>query len=138
MGFSISCTDKPLYCRQMAPTTGTSMSGSPSAGIRAITTPPRIAIRMAASTDVYGRRNASLTIHILTIADHRIQWRGQAAACRRALAPLPDVNPEIRGDEFHRDVRKIDAENQLQRIRLESLNDRSADLCADDGAHGEN
>ncbi len=59
MRFSLSSTDKPLYC-EMALTTGMLMSGSRSVGILAITIPPRIAIRMAAATNVYGGRNFQL------------------------------------------------------------------------------
>ena len=60
---SISSAERPLYC-QMALTTGISMSGRISVGIREIAMPPRMAISMAAATKVYGRRSASLTIHM--------------------------------------------------------------------------
>jgi hypothetical protein len=39
-----------------------------STGIVAIAAPPRMAINSARTTNVYGRRSASLTIHIRTLA----------------------------------------------------------------------
>src|SRR5580693_9426517 len=41
-----------------------------STGIVTIATPPRIAIRSAMTTNVYGRRSASLTIHMMVSGAH--------------------------------------------------------------------
>src|ERR1700733_10789650 len=46
-------------------TTGISMLGKISVGVRKIAIPPITKISMAMTTKVYGRRNANLTIHIL-------------------------------------------------------------------------
>jgi hypothetical protein len=48
----------------MTLTTGISMFGKMSVGVRRIETTPRIKSRMDATTKVYGLRSASRTIHI--------------------------------------------------------------------------
>src|SRR5436305_3057153 len=63
MRLSISSGDSPPYCHTML-TTGRSIYGKMSTGMVAIETAPRIAINSAMTTNVYGRRSASLTIHI--------------------------------------------------------------------------
>src|ERR1700680_1028721 len=45
-------------------TTGISMVGKISVGVRTIASPPKIKMSMDATTNVWGRRNASRTIHI--------------------------------------------------------------------------
>jgi hypothetical protein len=44
-------------------TTGMLMAGKMSTGVRTIDSPPRSAITIASTMNVYGRRSASLTIH---------------------------------------------------------------------------
>ena len=60
---SISSGLNPLYC-QTTLTIGMSMYGKMSTGMVAIDRPPRMAISRAMTTNVYGRRSASRTIHI--------------------------------------------------------------------------
>src|SRR5262245_27458031 len=79
MRLSISSGVRPLYCQTML-TTGMSMYGKMSTGVVAIATPPRMAIRTAATTNVYGRRRASLTIHI-----------GASTRRPRATSPIADA-----------------------------------------------
>jgi hypothetical protein len=50
------------------------MYGNMSVGIVTIEIPPRIAIRSAITTKVYGLRSASLTIHILAIRSDALAW----------------------------------------------------------------
>src|ERR1700740_463895 len=45
-------------------TTGMSIFGKMSVGVRTIARPPKIKIRIATTTNVYGRFSASFTIHI--------------------------------------------------------------------------
>src|ERR1700686_4467940 len=45
-------------------TTGMSIVGKISVGVRTIASPPMIRMRIDITTNVYGRRNASRTIHI--------------------------------------------------------------------------
>ena len=60
---SISSATCPVYC-QTTEMTGMSTSGKMSVGIRRMATTPRSAISIAITTNVYGRRSASRTIHI--------------------------------------------------------------------------
>ncbi len=46
-----------------------------STGIVTIATPPRIAMRSAMTTNVYGRRSASLTIHMMVFQSLSRLWR---------------------------------------------------------------
>src|SRR5690349_3365200 len=62
--FSISSGERPLYTHNTL-TTGMSMYGKMSTAMVAMADPPRMAIRIAITTNVYGRLRASLTIHIL-------------------------------------------------------------------------
>ena len=48
------------------------MYGKISTGIVAIETPPRMAMSTATTTKVYGRRSASLTIHMIHVRNPRV------------------------------------------------------------------
>jgi len=61
---SMSVTERPVN-DQMTLTTGMSTSGKMSVGVRTIVTAPNSTISTATITNVYGRRNASLTIHMV-------------------------------------------------------------------------
>jgi hypothetical protein len=63
--FAISSELMPLY-DQMTPTTGMLMYGNISVGMVTTEIPPRMAISSAITMKVYGRRNASRTIHIVS------------------------------------------------------------------------
>src|SRR5260370_40346801 len=58
----------------MTPTTGMLMYGNISVGMVTIEIPPRIAIKSAITMKVYGRRSASLTIHIFAIRSGALAW----------------------------------------------------------------
>src|SRR5260370_12079416 len=58
----------------MTPTTGMLMYGNISVGMVTIEIPPRIAIKSAITMKVYGRRSASLTIHIFAIRSEALGW----------------------------------------------------------------
>src|SRR6266481_2539157 len=53
-------------------TTGMLMFGKMSVGVRKIDNVPRIKIRIASTTNVYGRFNATLTIHIVHAPNPRL------------------------------------------------------------------
>src|SRR5258705_13343095 len=61
---SISCGSNPLKF-QMIAMTGMSTTGKMSTGVRKIDSTPRIRINIDITINVYGRRNANRTIHIL-------------------------------------------------------------------------
>jgi hypothetical protein len=63
MRLAMSWAEKPLYVQTML-TTGMSMLGKISVGVRSIASGPTIKINTARTTNVYGRRSASLTIHM--------------------------------------------------------------------------
>src|SRR5882762_4537424 len=63
MRVAISSGDRPVYFHTVA-TTGILMLGKMSVGVRQIANVPSSMITMARTTKVYGRRSASLTIHI--------------------------------------------------------------------------
>ncbi len=60
---AISSGETPVYV-QIAVTMGMSISGKTSAGMRTMEITPSNKIASAITTNVYGRRSASLTIHI--------------------------------------------------------------------------
>ncbi len=62
--FSMSLGERPVY-DQITLTTGMLMSGKMSVDIVTYAKPPRTAIKIAITTKVYGRRRASLTIHMM-------------------------------------------------------------------------
>src|SRR5712671_6018427 len=64
-------------------TTGMLMFGKMSVGVRKIESVPRIKIRMASTTNVYGRLSATLTIHMI----HSLILR--TASVKSALRPVP-------------------------------------------------
>src|SRR5215831_859851 len=90
---SISSGDRPPYCHTML-TTGMSIYGKISTGRVAIATPPRIAISTAITTNVYGRRSASLTIHITREGFYRTIGCG--------------INRVLESLSFQNDIRIID------------------------------
>jgi hypothetical protein len=61
--FSMSSGDKPVN-DQMTVITGMFTSGKMSTGMRAIVTTPSTRMSNATTTNVYGRRSASRTIHM--------------------------------------------------------------------------
>ena len=61
---SISSVERPLYV-QTTLTTGMSMLGKMSVGVRRMAATPSITMSSAITMNVYGRRRASLTIHML-------------------------------------------------------------------------
>src|SRR5258708_38278109 len=63
MRFSISSGGRPLY-DQITDSTGISMFGKISVGVRMIVSGPTIRSSKASTTNVYGRRSASRTIHM--------------------------------------------------------------------------
>jgi hypothetical protein len=69
--FSISSGDSPAK-DQMTVTTGMFTSGKMSTGIRSIVTMPSTRMSSATMTNVYGRRSASLTIHMVLYPDTRL------------------------------------------------------------------
>src|SRR6266850_5337902 len=82
----MSSGTKPLKVQMML-TTGMSMLGKMSVGVRAIASVPRIKIRTANTAIVYGRLSASLTIHInyVLIFPSGI---GRTAFANRILGPV--------------------------------------------------
>lgn len=62
----MSCDEKPLYDQTML-TTGISMFGKMSVGVRRIASGPAIRMRIASTAKVYGRRRASRTIHMTNV-----------------------------------------------------------------------
>ena len=60
---AISSGARPVY-RQIVATTGILMFGKMSVGVRRIANTPSSVIAMASTRNVYGRRSASLTIHM--------------------------------------------------------------------------
>src|SRR5882672_11170003 len=83
---AISCGGSPLKVQMML-TTGISMLGKMSVGVRTIASVPRIKIRTANTAIVYGRLSASLTIHInyVLIFPSGI---GRTAFANRILGPV--------------------------------------------------
>src|SRR4029077_3738530 len=61
---SISSGDMPLNC-QITVTTGSGIAGKMSTGVVTIATSPAMRTRRAPLTNVYGRRSATRTIHII-------------------------------------------------------------------------
>src|SRR6202030_291045 len=74
-------------------TTGMLMLGKMSVGVRTIASAPMIRIRMANTTKVYGRCNASLTIHIgfPVLQLPRITDGGHYAVCDLVIPRPPFV-----------------------------------------------
>src|SRR4029077_15135317 len=70
--FAIWSAERPVYC-QTTVTTGMSISGKISVGVFLIDTTPSSNIKSAITTNVYGRRSASLTIHIRREPVHRLE-----------------------------------------------------------------
>ena len=60
---AISSGDSPVYFHTVA-TTGMRILGKMSVGVRQIANTPKSVITMASTMKVYGRRSASLTIHM--------------------------------------------------------------------------
>src|SRR6202795_220652 len=54
-------------------TTGISMFGKMSVGVRKIDSVPKSKIRIASTTNVYGRLSAILTIHMIHVPDLSVQ-----------------------------------------------------------------
>src|SRR6267154_100852 len=69
-------------------TTGMLMFGKMSVGVRKIESVPRIKIRMASTTNVYGRLNATLTIHMIHALILPVR-RSRTASVKSALQPVP-------------------------------------------------
>src|SRR6266481_9283552 len=86
--FAIWSAERPVYC-QTTVTTGMSISGKISVGVFLIDTTPSSNIKSAITTNVYGRRSASFTIHIQRERVRRLASRGTDAerGHRRALSP---------------------------------------------------
>ena len=79
---STSFGESPVYC-QMTETTGMLIAGKMSTGVRAIVRTPPMAISIAITMKVYGRRSARRTIHIV-VAD-----RNQRAAASWGIGSRP-------------------------------------------------
>ena len=92
---SMSVTDVPVS-DQMTLTTGMLTSGKMSVGVRRIVTTPSSTINKATMTNVYGRRRASLTIHMATQISFTA--RARRASVRRATTVTDDRirNPPAR------------------------------------------
>src|SRR6266849_2332855 len=84
---AMSCGASPVKFQMML-TTGMLMFGKMSVGVRKIESVPRIKIRMASTTNVYGRLSATLTIHMIHALVLRIR-RGRTASVKSALPPVP-------------------------------------------------
>src|SRR5258708_24177155 len=69
-------------------TTGMSIFGKMSVGVRTIASPPRMKIRIANTAMVYGRLSASLTIHISRVSVPR-SGASRTAFVRSPLRPVP-------------------------------------------------
>src|SRR5882724_11531917 len=82
----ISSGTKPLKL-QMTLTTGMSILGKMSVGVRTIVSAPRIKIRIANTAIVYGRLSASLTIHIRYISIFPSD-AGRTAFTKSTLRPV--------------------------------------------------
>src|SRR5665213_772458 len=74
MRSAICSGERPLYI-QTTVTTGISMFGKISVGIERMLKTPRIRIKSAKTTKVYGRRSASRTIHIGLLPAPESGWR---------------------------------------------------------------
>src|SRR6267378_8060005 len=68
-------------------TTGMLMFGKMSVGVRKIESVPRIKIRIASTTNVYGRLSATLTIHMIHALILPVR-RGRTPSVKSALRPV--------------------------------------------------
>src|ERR1700732_333437 len=68
-------------------TTGISMLGKMSVGVRTIASAPKRKIRIPSTTMVYGSFSASLTIHMIHIPNS--VRRGRTASTKHNLLPVP-------------------------------------------------
>src|SRR3984893_13508223 len=101
MRLDISSADSPPQFQTIA-TTGMLMLGKMSVGVRAIVNGPTIRISRARTTNVYGRRRATRTIHIapmiLTLAWGRIPLcHGLSRAPARSRSVGADPAPVLPG-----------------------------------------
>src|SRR5262245_2377570 len=83
------------------------MCGKMSVGVRRLVSPPRMAMRLAITAKVYGRRSASRTIHMLGRA-LRLDLRGRAAGrqdrtTRRSRGRRHELRPDRIGDALVHD-----------------------------------
>src|ERR1700730_3914222 len=69
-------------------TTGMLMFGKMSVGVRNIASVPRIKVRIASTTKVYGRLSATLTIHMIHALILPVRRR-RTASVKSALGPVP-------------------------------------------------
>src|SRR6267143_5704127 len=86
--FAIWSAERPLYC-QTTVTTGMSISGKMSVGVFLMDATPSNKMSSAITTNVYGRRSASLTIHITPERVGRLGSRGSDAEPRDHRAEFP-------------------------------------------------
>src|SRR5262249_19799676 len=89
---SISVGDSPLNC-QMTVTTGMLIEGKMSTDIVVTDSTPSTAINKANTTNVYGRRRASRTIHILTSSESSAalpdRWRVRQVPLQETISTTP-------------------------------------------------
>jgi|SRR5260370_19460887 hypothetical protein len=111
-------------------TTGMLMFGKISVGVRTIASIPIMRISMAITTKVYGRRNASRTIHIEFRSFSQLPTDGRQFAVRdlvypqvRSLRPgcksswpMPAQNPVVRETVLHRDIVPCSARQSLMLV----------------------
>src|SRR6266403_6170167 len=96
--FAIWSAERPLYC-QTTVTTGISISGKMSVGVFLIDTTPSSTIKSAITTKVYGRRRASLTIHISR--SELMAFVGRAADRPEQVLVFYRFQPELRDVCIH-------------------------------------
>src|ERR1700691_1422165 len=93
----ISSGDSPVYC-QTTVITGMSIFGKMSTGVRTIDTTPRIRIRIEATIKVYGRRNASRTIHMCSALQRFVYydaWTTHPDSSKFSFVPLSHAGLKI-------------------------------------------
>src|ERR1700730_2636070 len=113
MRVAISSGDRPVYFHTVA-TTGILMLGKMSVGVRQIANMPSSMITMARTMNVYGRRSASLTIHIGRFSRGDLANDAMAlrlaltgAARRERTAPAQAVLDEPAGSRGARELASV-------------------------------
>src|SRR3954464_2287921 len=115
-------------------TTGMLILGKMSTGVLKIDSTPRMAIRIASTMKVYGRRSASRTIHTAWLLSRAIEVvragrrRRRDLVRGRQLGSVPAAAERL--DQRHREhhLRRLQADQRLLRREQRGLLDREIDV----------